>query len=300
MIDYVKKIAPGRYNKEITEMFNKKFGLNKTVGQINSMKGNHGIRSNIPRNMPRPHARLLTPEQDKFLRKNVKGLYNQELADLMNGRFGLNLTAQQINTYKSNRGLSSGLTGRFEKGHTTWNKGKKGWIAPGSEKTWFKKGREPLNYRPVGSERICSKDGYVMVKTGEPDVWELKHRLVWEKHRGKIPKDHIVSFYDGDKTNLSLDNLFLCTRAENIRMHQSNLYSSNPALTKIGLAIVRLDTKIREKERGYTDTEIRVLTKEAEKNGISYSTFQGRLKRGWTVEDAVNKPLHYVPKRRRS
>ena len=43
--------------------------------------------------------------------------------------------------------------------------------------TRFKKGHVPKNHKPVGYERI-TRDGYIEVKTAEPNVFELKHRLV--------------------------------------------------------------------------------------------------------------------------
>lgn len=52
--------------------------------------------------------------------------------------------------------------------------------------TRFKKGHVPKNHKPVGYERI-TRDGYIEVKTAEPNVFELKHRLVWIEHNGEIP-----------------------------------------------------------------------------------------------------------------
>lgn len=62
--------------------------------------------------------RLLTQEQHDYLVEHIPGRYNQELADLINAKFGLNLTAAQVKNYKMNNKLgSSGLTGHFEKEH---------------------------------------------------------------------------------------------------------------------------------------------------------------------------------------
>lgn len=46
-INYIRKIAPGRYVSEITEMFNKHFNLELKVSQIVSCKHNHKIASGI-------------------------------------------------------------------------------------------------------------------------------------------------------------------------------------------------------------------------------------------------------------
>lgn len=295
-IDFVKENAEGRYNDELAEMFNKRFNTTvMTASKMNSFKSNRGIRSNVPRSRPRPNARLLTPEQDKFLRENVKGVSNKELAEMLNKKFGLSLTEQQINTYKCNWGLSSGLTGWFEKGEAPWNKGMKG-IQIGGKETQFKKGHRPLNYRPVGSERICSKDGYVIIKTQDEgkyqERWRLKHIVVWEEAHGKIPDDHVIIFLDGDKTNVNLENLACISRAEHVRMNQSNLFSTDPELTKAGIQLARLNMRIVDADLKGNDLEyFNECVKRAEKNGVQEQTFIARLRRGWNMEDAANAPL---------
>lgn len=55
---------------------------------------------------------LLTPEQHTFFLEHQKGRTRQELADMLNDRFGLKLTAAQIHNYRNNNHLpASGLTG---------------------------------------------------------------------------------------------------------------------------------------------------------------------------------------------
>lgn len=70
-------------------------------------------------------ANKYTQEQRDFIARHVVGLGTQELTDLVNARFGTSFTRHNIKTYKHNHGLSSGLTGRFCKGHVPANKGKK-------------------------------------------------------------------------------------------------------------------------------------------------------------------------------
>lgn len=296
-IDYVRSIAKGRYNDEITKMFNSKFNVNKSVSSINSLKKNYGITSGkLPKRVNRS-TRLFTKEQEKFIKGNAKGMYNDDLADLINKKYGLQITRRQIATWKKNHNVSSGLNGQFEKGRETWNKGMKGIVFPGSEKGWFSKGRPPENYRPVGSERVCSKDGYVLVKVQDEGIhqerWKHKHIIVWEKHHGKVPHNHVVSFIDSDRTNTNIDNLFLLSRSELVRMNKGNYFSSDPDVTLSGLALVRLDKKILEADLMGNDKEsFKKHIKNAAKNGIEEETFKARLKRGWSLHDAINKPLH--------
>ena len=82
--------------------------------------------------------------------------------------------------------------GFFPKGNQPMNKGRKQTEYMSdvqiekTKATRFKKGNIPGNHKPVGYERI-TKDGYIEVKTAEPNVFELKHRLIWAEHNGEIP-----------------------------------------------------------------------------------------------------------------
>ena len=50
-----------------------------------------------------------------------------------------------------------------------------------------------------------------------------KHRYIWEKAFGPIPKGHCVQFKDGDTTNCILDNLYLISRAKQVRRNFDKL-----------------------------------------------------------------------------
>ena len=83
-----------------------------------------------------------------------------------------------------------------------------------TKNTRFKKGNRPHNWKPVGSTRLDT-DGYVMIKTKEPNVFELKHRVTWEKHNGPIPEGMLIQFKDGDRTNTDdINNLYIISRKE--------------------------------------------------------------------------------------
>lgn len=117
---------------------------------------------------------------------------------------------------------------RYQKGHSPANKGKK--MSPElyakCAPTMFKKGRPSLNKRPVGSERV-NVDGYIEMKIQEPNKWVLKHRFVWEHFHGPIPEGHNVQFKDGNKENCSLDNLYLISRAQQLK-EQNSLMARYP------------------------------------------------------------------------
>lgn len=115
--------------------------------------------------------------------------------------------------------------GQFKKGHEPHSKGRKIWTwmtAEGIERSKagrFKKGEfradNPSN-RPDGYEKVYS-DGYVWAKVPGGHK-KQKHRLVWEQAHGPIPKGMCIRFKDGDRTNCAVDNLFMVSRAENLRL----------------------------------------------------------------------------------
>ncbi len=185
--------------------------------------------------------------------KNVAGCLNQELAELVNEKFGLQITARQMNTHKKNHGLVSGLDRRFGEGHTPANKGTKGLYNVGGNKTSFKEGQRPLNYKPVGSERI-DEDGYTLIKVSDYGPWHKrwkhKHKVIWEEKHGPIPKGHAIIFADQNKRNIDLDNFILITRSQLALMNRNGLIRNNADLTRTGVIMADLLKRIGERKQG--------------------------------------------------
>ena len=88
-----------------------------------------------------------------------------------------------------------------------------------------------------------------MIKLDNPIRWVHKHRYIYEQAYGEIPKDKVIIFLDGDKTNLSLDNLHCITRKQLMKMNQNNLFYSDPELTKVGIEVASLMLKVNEAKR---------------------------------------------------
>lgn len=194
---------------------------------------------------------MLTWAQKRYVDKYYKGRGNQELADMVNAKFGTCLTKKHIKTYKTNHKLNSGLTGHFEKGIVPFNKGKKMTKEQYDtcKRTMFKKGNVPVNHKPVGSTRIDSKDGYIIIKTAEPHTWRMKQRVVWEKYRGPLTSNDAIVFLDGNKLNCKISNLVKVSRAELARLNQNNLLHKNSELSKTGVMLAKLMTAIGTKRR---------------------------------------------------
>lgn len=186
-----------------------------------------------------------THEQKEFLREHYPSNSQRDLLVLFNQHFQLDINLKQLKSCLTNHNITSGRTGYFEIGSTPANKGKK---FPGQiNKTSFKKGNTPKNYKPVGTERI-DRDGYVLIKVSDSGTWHErwrhKHKVVWEKASGPIPKGHVLIFLDQNKLNISLENLQLITRAQLARMNQNKLFQQDPELTKTGVVIANIYTKM--------------------------------------------------------
>lgn len=188
-----------------------------------------------------------TEAEKRFIADNIKGRTRKELCEMFNEYFDLNLGLNQITAYIKNNGLSSGINTRFTKGQDSWNKGTKG-ICAGGIKTQFKKGQKPHNYKPVGSERV-NADGYVDVKIADPNKWKAKHRLLWEKENGPIPKGHVIIFGDGNRRNFQQDNLILVSKSQLAILNKNQLIKDNADLTRVGVVIADIYKKIGERKK---------------------------------------------------
>ena len=115
----------------------------------------------------------------------------------------------------------------IKKGNIPPNKGKKLTAEEKAKfsRTFFKKGHVPHNVVEIGSERI-TKDGYIEVKIQDGTLsknYKLKHRLVWERFNGPVPKGFNVQFKDRNRQNCTIDNLYIISRSEQL---QKNGFSS--------------------------------------------------------------------------
>ena len=248
MRDFFAAYIPGHTTKEVAAEFARRFGPLATESMIKAYKTNNKIRSGTPTGSPKGDGKTWPREVREWLAANNEGKTAAGIAELLNAKFGKDYTAAQVKGIRARMRLKSGLTGRFEKGHEPTNKGKKGYCPPGSEKGWFKKGRRPHNWVPVGTEAV-STDGYVKVKVGEPDKWRWKHKMVWEEARGKVPAKHVLIFKDGNRLNCSLDNLECISMAENSTMNALKLRTGSAEFTESALAYVKVKRRLRKLER---------------------------------------------------
>jgi hypothetical protein len=213
-----------------------------------------------------PAKRFWTPEEDAVLIRLYPDTPSDEIArqlgitvDRVYDRaalLGIKKSAEFLSSASSGRikkASAASIANRFQPGHRTWNKGTKG-LDIGGKQTRFqpgiRQGKAMRLWQPVGTERI-SKDGYLERKINEDRPfqrrWRGVHLLVWEAARGQIPDGYAVTFKDGDKQNVDIENLQLTSRADLMRRNCVHNYCPEIAqLAQLRGAITR---QINRKEK---------------------------------------------------
>ena len=171
-----------------------------------------------------PRISFWNSERLDKLKKLYPNHTNEEIAQILGTTYSaVNGIAFKLRLFKSKEfKFQCASKSFFPKGHQPMNKGRKQTEYMSEEQlaktkaTRFKKGHVPKNHKPVGYERI-TRDGYIEVKTAEPNVFELKHRLVWIEHNGEIPPGYNIQFKDGNRQNVSIENLYMISRSEQLK-----------------------------------------------------------------------------------
>ncbi len=149
-----------------------------------------------------------------------------------------------------------GAACRFQAGHVPANKGlrRPGWAPGRMASTQFKKGERRgvavRLYQPIGTERF-SKDGYLERKVND-DLplqarWRAVHLVLWEAAHGPVPKGHAVTFLNGDRRDVRLDNLGLISRRE--LMARNSLHNLPKPLVETLHMLGALNRRIRRMAR---------------------------------------------------
>lgn len=188
-----------------------------------------------------------TEEEKAFLKSYIPGHSYIDVAAEFTNRFRL-ISAKQAMKFGCNHCICNGIDTKFKKGLIPHNKGVKGVCGKGCERTWFKKGKANINSKPVGAE-VVTTDGYRKVKVAEPNVWKLKHHLVWEKAHGKIPKGHLIIFKDNNSLNCDLDNLMCISRAEQAVINNKGLNKYTDELKDVAINIAKLKIAVSKRKK---------------------------------------------------
>ena len=183
--------------------------------------------------------RIWTPEEDALLRELAPGRTIYEISEELRKQ-GIYRTPAQVRNRKKDQGITSGQVSR------TTEK---------SRATQFKSGNLPHNTKPIGYERL-SRDGYIEVKVkmrpSNPkcnDNFVPKHKLVWEAANGPVPEDCVITFKDGNKQNIALENLACITRGQNAIMNQAHIRCDNPEAFDACLAMADIKSAVSKRKK---------------------------------------------------
>lgn len=164
-----------------------------------------------------------------------------------------------LNGLCKRRGWLTGRDGRIQAGAPSMHKGKKRPFHPNSARTQFKKGQRALNKHDVGYESI-DKDGYVKLCVAEPNPWTgaathmtFKHRWLWEKANGPVPKGMVLKCLDGNKVNCDPSNWEAIPMALQPRLNGRfgrGYDTADAELKPTIMAIAKLDHKARQLRKG--------------------------------------------------
>ncbi len=254
MLEFVTKEAWHRRDDELMELVNKEFGTSYTAAQVRSFRRNRKIPNGIKPGTTYK-VRKYTPEMVEYLKAHAWKTSNEKLAELMTERFGMKFEVKNIKCIKANRHISSGLTGRFEKGQVSHNKGKHTPTVGRMAETQFKKGHRSQNSVPVGTVKKRD-DGYLWIKWQDfrgRQNWKQLHRYIWELANGEVPKGYLVVFKDNNREHIALDNLELISMQQNVRMNQNGLrnlpvegiFDTAKAVANLTIAIAEAERKKR-------------------------------------------------------
>lgn len=195
--------------------------------------------------MSKPYSQ----EQLEFIKEARKTMTAKQISEAFYTQFKVKKCHRSINNTCLLREWKAPINGLFQKGCKPWNNATKGQGLTGANKGSFKKGSIPKNIRPIGSERICHREGYNYVKIAESNKWKAKHIMLWEEKNGPVPQHHVVIFSDGDTNNITIENLELASRHELLRFNISGIKNAAPELKPAIKMISKIQVKLFEKQR---------------------------------------------------
>lgn len=248
MESYVRELTEKRIpNKEQIKLCMEKFNISSiTYSSFISWRSDRGIAFKAQ----------WTEEIKDFLREQIKTHSIAECAELIKEHFNWeNMNREKVKGALMRYNIKTGRTGYFLKGTIPPNKGKSmsQELRDKVKDTWFQKGHRPKNELPIGT-RIFSKEGYLVEKVRDEigikacERWRPVHQLLWEKERGPIPEGYVVTFLDGDITNITIENLALVSRRVHASMTHYKLRFKNAELTKAGIAMTKLKLAINDRK----------------------------------------------------
>ena len=187
------------------------------------------------------------------------GRSHDEIREIMTAEFGDHFGGSRIGAALKRYGITTGRTGRFEKGCAGGFKSeehRRAFLEAGKS-TRFEKGQMQHNgHQPIGTERVDAKDGYIWIKVAQRkddpksahDNWKPKHYIVYEQHNGPIPPGCNIVFADRDKRNFDPGNLVAVPRGLWAIISKKRMAYSDAGSLRACMAVAELDRAVHAAE----------------------------------------------------
>lgn len=205
---------------------------------------------------------IFSKEQIKFVGENYKDKTSQELANLVNQKFGTSFNQKQILGLKCRHKWNTGLNMKFKKGSISHNKGKKMSIEAYKKVLphLWKDGHKVWKARPIGSERL-NKDNMFEVKVIVKDYpnncycknkdgtgWIYKQIKTWLDKGRELPKGHKICLLNQNKTDFSIENLVCLSNKELRWLNAHYGWTKESEVNQAKINIVKLKCKLKNIE----------------------------------------------------
>ena len=177
-----------------------------------------------------------TEVEISYLREIAEGRYISEICKLMSDRFNYEFRREQIKSFMNKHKIQNGMSRKPPKGREPWNKG-------------VKMGNSHIhNLKEVGYEYV-DQEGFITIKLSNPTRWVRKHKYIYEQHYGKLDKNEVIIFLDGNKNNFNVNNLKCVTRGQLAMLNNNKLIKEDARLTEMGIEVANLILKANEAKR---------------------------------------------------
>ncbi|MCG6268283.1 HNH endonuclease signature motif containing protein [Vibrio furnissii] len=237
----------------LTNSFNDHFKTEQTPQKVKATLKNYRIRCGREKGELRRGVNLeYTQEMIDFLQSHYPNAPVSDWIKEFNQTFHTDKNKCALTSACKRFGIKSGRNGQFKQGQTAHNKGKPFPLRGKAVETAFGgcRANRPNNKKPIGSTRLDAKDGYLIIKVSEPNIWRHAHVVLWEKHHGPVPSGHVVRFYDNAPEriqNPTIDNLFTVSRQVHARLTQMKLSTIPREHKDTMILIAKIEQEIKER-----------------------------------------------------
>ncbi len=172
--------------------------------------------------------KVITPEQEDFIRKNYLKFTDKELAEKLKMNYHNVLSFRQRESLKIPEHIIRERGIKASTGKTPHNKGKKMTdytppeVMERIKKNYFTKGLKPHNIKPIGFITGHKTGKGLRIKVREHDRntnYEALTHYIWKQHHTTIPKGYVITFKNPNSDincvkSYTIDNLELVTRRQ--------------------------------------------------------------------------------------